>query len=206
MTINVKTKKIQAKIQDKNALFYLTVGTLIVHTEKEVFLMFGCHNCGFRPEKNTLYKNSPCAKCKALEDPSLLSLSREDPALYQEYSINHPAYDETLEEDPFKYKIREVISALSQTIHIMVRLKEKYPETYRVVEAKMNYPTFSYAQLASMLDCRKQNILYHLKRAMKFCPELSYALIIDSRYARKNQGIRSRYQLLCRANKAGPGR
>ena len=198
-------KKKETEIQSKNALFYLTVGTLIVHPKKEVFLMFGCHNCGFRPEKNTLYSNSPCAKCRALEDPSLLSLSREDPSVYQEYSTNHPAYDDTQEEDHFRYKMGEVISALSQTIHIMVRLKEKYPETYRVVEAKMNYPTFSYAQLASMLDCRKQNIFYHLKRAMKFCPELSYALIIDSRYAQKNQLIRSRDPLSCRENKSGSG-
>ena len=168
--------------------------------------MFGCHNCGFRPEKETLYKDSPCANCKTLEDPALLSLSREDPSVYQEYSINHPAYTETEGEDLFRNKIQEVISALSQTIHVMVRLKEKYPETYRVVEAKMNYPSFSYAQLASMLDCRKQNILYHLKRAMEFCPELSYALLIDPRYARKDQRIRSRYQLLCRRNGTNPGK
>ena len=168
----------------------------------EVYLMFGCHNCGFRPERNTDYEQSPCSKCRALEDPALLSFSREDPELYQEYSSLHPAYSELKREDLFSSKIQKVISALSQTIHIMVRLKEKYPETYRVVEAKMNYPMFSYSQLASMLDCRKQNILYHLKRAMKFCPELSYALIIDPRYAKKEQRIRSRYQLLCKNSRA----
>lgn len=161
--------------------------------------MFGCHNCGFQPEKNNCYEESPCAKCRAQEDPALLSFAREDPALYQENSIPHPAYRETQEEEnPMDNKIREVICALSQTIHIMVQMKENHPETYRVVKAKMNYPTFSYSQLAAMLDCRKQNILYHLKRAMKFCPELSYALIIDPRYAKKEQRIRSKYQLLCR--------
>jgi len=97
----------------------------------------------------------------------------------------HPAYKE-MDEIDLKKKL---FSALSQAVMLMIALKEKYPETYRIVEAKMENPSLSYSELARIFDCRKQNILYHLKRAVALCPELSCVLIVDSRFSAGRRAV-----------------
>ncbi len=141
--------------------------------------MFGCHNCGKQPQKSTSFEKTPCAKCRAAQDPRPLSYYKTDPATFRNLQVMHPAYED-LEEIDLKQKL---FAALSQAVMMMISIKERYPETYRVVEAKMENPNLSYSELAKLFDCKKQNILYHLKRAVTLCPELSCALIVDARFS-----------------------
>ncbi len=141
--------------------------------------MFGCHNCGKKPQKSISFEKTPCASCRAAQDPSPLSFYKTDPAVSKNLQVMHPAYEEMDEIDLKK----RMFSTLSQAVMLMVSLKERYPETYRIVEAKMENPSLSYSELARIFDCRKQNILYHLKRAVALCPELSCVMIVDSRFS-----------------------
>lgn len=145
--------------------------------------MFGCHNCGKRPQKNEPYENTECARCRAKQDPTLLSYAGDrDASDFVSLQEMHPAYRGDLDElDSVPFNRDELFAALSQTIRVLLQMKERNPETYRVVEAKMAEPMLSYSQLAEKLCCRKQNIQYHLKRAVRICPELSCALLIDTR-------------------------
>ena len=145
--------------------------------------MFGCHNCGMKPQKNEAYEKTACARCRAKRDPAPISYVTEkntvDRMSLQEM---HPAYRDDFDElDDDRFNKDELFAALSQTIRVLLRMKESNPETYRVVEAKMAEPLLSYSQLAEKLSCRKQNIQYHLRRAVQLCPELGYALLIDTR-------------------------
>ena len=146
--------------------------------------MFGCHNCNRKPRKNELYEESACASCPAARDPENLSYVRFDmdrlPVLYGPYDCLTDVYDKSFSPD-------EWISALSQTVKMLVRLKEKKPSTYRVVEARMDEPHLTYAGLAEKLACRKQNIDYHLRRALDFCPELEYALFSRKQRLRRRR-------------------
>ncbi len=145
--------------------------------------MFGCHNCGMKPQKNEPYEKTACARCRAKRDPTLLAYARiKDASEFVSLQEMHPAYRGDFDElDSVPFNRDELFAALSQTIRVLLRMKERNPETYRVVEAKMAEPLLSYSQLAEKLCCRKQNIQYHLKRAVRICPELSCALLIDTR-------------------------
>jgi len=89
----------------------------------------------------------------------------------------HPAYDD----DPAAVIDRALI-ALGHCVKILIALKERHPETYKFVEAKMEKPAISYSELAAMFNCRKQNVLYHFRKAVRLHPELSHALIVDRRF------------------------
>lgn len=147
--------------------------------------MFGCHNCGKQPQKSTDFEKTPCAKCRTMQDPRPLSYYQTDPSTFRNLQVMHPAYED-LEENNLKKKL---FATLSQAVMTMISIKERYPETYRVVEAKMENPHMSYSELAKRFDCKKQNILYHLKRAVSLCPELSCAFIVDTRFSAGHQAI-----------------
>ena len=101
--------------------------------------MFGCHKCGKNPPKSISFENTPCAKGRAAQDPRPLSYYSADPAISRSLQVMHPAYEETDEIDLKK----KLFSALSQAVMLMISLKERYPETYRIVEAKMENPSLS---------------------------------------------------------------
>lgn len=68
-------------------------------------------------------------------------------------------------------------------MRILIDLKERHPMTYRILDAKMQEPHLSYTDLAKRFACKKQNVQYHLKKAVEVCPELYTALLIDSRFS-----------------------
>lgn len=146
--------------------------------------MFGCHKCKRKPRKNELYEESACASCPAACDPENLSYVRFD---MDRLPDPYGSYDCLTEMNDNSFPRDEWISALSQTVKMLVRLKEKKPSTYRVVEARMDEPHLSYADLAEKLSCRKQNIDYHLRRALEFCPELEYALFSRKQRLRRRR-------------------
>lgn len=158
--------------------------------------MFGCHNCEKKPAPGTPYEESPCATCRTRKNPPPESHYREDPGSYQILTVPHPSTQKTEEEDFKKYDQNEffstVIRAFSQSLRILVNLKEKYPQTYRILEAKLDNPSLSYTELATRFSCRKQNVQYHLKKAVALCPELSYALLIDTRFTAGYSALKRR--------------
>lgn len=159
--------------------------------------MFGCHNCEKKPAPGTPYEQSPCATCKTLKNPPPASHYRDDPGTFQVLSVQHPSQKEPqsnrVETGDASEFFTTVIRAFSQSLRILVNLKEKHPRTYRILEAKLDDPSLSYADLALRFSCRKQNVQYHLKKAVSFCPELSYALLIDSRFSPGHPSIKKRY-------------
>ena len=161
--------------------------------------MFGCHNCSRKPQKNESYENSACAQCRAIQDPPLLSYWHDGGNEFRDPYAIDPADSGFGGDEALDYK-EDLLCALSQTIRILLKIKERNPETFRVLEAKMAEPQLSYSKLAEKLSCRKQNILYHLKKALRLCPELSHALIIDTRRLNCRQSIIARAENSWHAN------
>ena len=131
--------------------------------------MFGCHNCEKKPAPGTPYEQSPCATCKTLKNPPPASHYRDDPGTFQVLSVQHPSQKEPqsnrVETGDASEFFTTVIRAFSQSLRILVNLKEKHPRTYRILEAKLDDPSLSYADLALRFSCRKQNVQYHLKKS-----------------------------------------
>lgn len=158
--------------------------------------MFGCHKCDKKPKPGTPYEQSPCATCRTLKNPLPESHSREDPGIYLSSETQHPfATTATLskhEEEDIHEFFSSMLKAFSQSLRILVNLKEKHPQTYRILEAKLDNPNLSYTDLALRFSCRKQNVQYHLKKAVMLCPELSHALLIDTRFTSGYSAIKKR--------------
>ena len=156
--------------------------------------MFGCHNCGKTIVRNTPYAQSPCAECKTRQNPMPQSQYRNDPAEFPNLQVMHPAYDEP-DEIAIELKIREkLFRSLAKTIRVLTEMKERYPETYKFIEAKMYNPQLTYTELAGMFSCKKQNVLYHLKKATMICPELQRALLVDSRFSGGHYALRGQFK------------
>ncbi len=147
--------------------------------------MLGCHNCKQKPLPGTPYEESPCAACRTGKNPPPLTRKDEDPATYQSLSVPHPSMTDEGDSSWAQCGVSPVqlLRALSQSVRILVGLKERHPVTYRILDAKMQNPRLSYTELAERFSCRKQNVQYHLKKAVEVCPALSHVLIIDSRFS-----------------------
>ena len=110
--------------------------------------MFGCHNCGKKIKKNTLYAHSPCATCRTEQNPMPQSQYRDDPANFPTLQVMHPAYTDD-DEVSVEFKIKErLFRSLAQTIRVLTEMKEKHPETYKFIEAKMYNPLLTYTELS----------------------------------------------------------
>ncbi len=154
--------------------------------------MLGCHNCPYDLKNYETYENSPCSSCRTSRNPPPISKFREDPATFNSLQTQHPAYESAEEINAGRggESLHSLLISLAKTVRILVEMKEKYPETYKFVDAKMMDPTLSYSQLAERFSCRKQNVLYHLKKAVSIHPELSSALIVDTRFSRGVHALR----------------
>lgn len=157
---------------------------------------FGCHNCGVDISKYPKYEESPCATCRlnketyyghpiemfesleTAEDAGELDniTNDEDPLADIDYDLD------TL--DLMKQVCEEQLMTTASSIILkMIALAKKHPVMVEVVLKKLQYPHMSYSAIGASLTrpCLKQNILHHLKMAVKIFPELSQALITDTR-------------------------
>lgn len=141
--------------------------------------MFGCHKCEHAAKSFNSYDESPCASCVTCKNPAPISHFASDPASFESLTVMHPAYDEEGEAED---RIERALSALGQCVRRLVAMKDKHPDTYKFIIAKMDKPALSYSEIALMFDCKKQNVLYHFRKAVKLFPELSHALIVDRRF------------------------
>lgn len=147
--------------------------------------MFGCHNCNHDPKKYENYEKSPCATCRTRKNPPALSKYHDDPATFSSLRTEHPScvLPEEMAELP-EYTKEKLFVSLAKTVQLLISMKEKYPETFKFVNAKISEPSLSYSQLAERFSCKKQNVLYHLRKAVNMYPELSVAIIVDTRFSR----------------------
>lgn len=67
----------------------------------------------------------------------------------------------------------------------MVKLAKFNPTMFEVIIKKMQYPYMSYSEIGDSMTpkCSKQNVLYHLKHAVEMFPEISSALLTDTRFS-----------------------
>lgn len=141
--------------------------------------MFGCHKCQHAAKSFNSYDESPCASCVTCKDPSPISHFASDPATFDILTVMHPAYDDSEEAEG---RVERALSALGQCVRRLVAMKDNHPDTYKFIIAKMDRPALSYSEIALMFNCKKQNVLYHFRKAVKIFPELSHALIVDRRF------------------------
>lgn len=157
---------------------------------------FGCHNCGVDISKYPKYEESPCATCRlnketyyahpvemfesmeTAEDAGELEniTNREDPLAGIDYDLNTLNLMKQVCEEQF-------LRVASSIIIKMIALAKRHPVMIEVVLKKLQYPHMSYSEIGASLTrpCLKQNILHHLKMAVKLFPEISHALITDTR-------------------------
>ena len=140
--------------------------------------MFGCHKCQNAAKSFSSYEESPCSACVTSKDPAPISRFASDPATFEILTVMHPAYGEEAEAEG---RVEKALSALGQCVRRLVAMKDSHPDTYKFVIAKMDRPSMSYSEIALMFNCKKQNVLYHFRKAVKLFPELSHALIVDRR-------------------------
>lgn len=158
--------------------------------------MTGCHNCNYEVERGKAYEETPCASCKTKQNPQPLSHYDEDPATFQCNFVLHSSLegraDEEENDDSYTGPINRnlLLSALSRSIRVLMRLRDEHPMTFKILDAKMAEPMLSYSDLAARFQCKKQNVQYHLRKAVGICPELSAALILDTRYLGHHTSIK----------------
>ena len=136
--------------------------------------MFGCHNCSHRPQKDENYEDSPCARCRAAMEPSVMSGYGMDPGNLNAMPPAEEEYPDEVLKD--RYCRADMAEAVSQTAKTILRLKTRSHSACRILEMKIDRPELSYSQLAEIFSCRKQNIQYHLHKILSDCPELGYLL------------------------------
>lgn len=140
-------------------------------------MTYGCHNCEHNGKFFQDYNSSPCSSCRTVNaPPPLAAIPLQDLKQDDEPSTIHPAYivDEEAQ--------NRMLGALSRCVMELVKIKDKYPETFKFVVTKLMNPAASYADIAEKFKCRKQNVLYHMKKAVSLCEYLRYALLVDKRY------------------------
>lgn len=168
----------------------------------------GCHSCGVDLSKYTNYLESPCASCKLCKEYSsthraaLFDSGEEDydESLVSDENNLNDTYIEAekdlvyscIEKDVDRQIeiIKEVIekqifTTASGLILDFIKLSKENPTMFEVVIKKMQYPFMSYSEIGNSMNppCSKQNILYHLRHAVRKFPELANALLTDTRFS-----------------------
>ncbi|OGV48654.1 MAG: hypothetical protein A2017_04400 [Lentisphaerae bacterium GWF2_44_16] len=139
--------------------------------------MKSCHNCEYTANEADSFESSPCASCEAQSNPRpITEVNLEDISYAEAYASMHPAYSKVPSPDD------QLIKSMAKCVLELVDMKDKYPETFSIALAKIKEPHLSYSDIARIFNCRKQNIQYHLRKAVSIYDELRHALLIDQRF------------------------
>lgn len=76
------------------------------------------------------------------------------------------------------------LQAMINAVEKLNVLKADNDLTYRIVLLKLRHPEKSYADIGDEVTCTKQNVQYHLRKAIDVLPALEDALLIDKRFNR----------------------
>lgn len=161
-------------------------------------MTFGCHSCNVDISQYSSYEESPCSTCKltkesyfahpvemfesieTAEDPEQLeSIIRDE----DEDPLADFVYDLSVLEQMKKVCENQIFTVASGVVLKLLAMAKKRPLLVEVVIKKLQHPHMSYSEIGASLSkpCLKQNILHHLKQAVKLFPELKAALITDTR-------------------------
>lgn len=162
----------------------------------------GCHSCkvDLQQYKDVPYQQTPCAKCALSRDSQKtfkrISLFDSDinvdqlqdtvAAQTQEQALQIPPWiSQRLLQQIRKACQANMMVTLSSIILKILKLAKTAPRTVQILIMKMQHPDMSYYQIARAVSypCSKQNVLHHLKHAVQLFPELSKALLIDTRFS-----------------------
>jgi DNA-directed RNA polymerase specialized sigma24 family protein len=132
----------------------------------------GCHKCAHRGVRFKDYESSPCASCTAADNQHPVGLRLSDEITGSEkFAVS-----------PWEPDASDLKEEMARALLELLNLREKYPESFRFVMAKIENPSLSYSEIAHRFKCRKQNVQYHLRKALSVCANLRHALLIDPRY------------------------
>lgn len=166
---------------------------------------FGCHNCkaDLKAFEDRPYEEWPCAKCSlaknyahtfctgyfdtadldAIVDESRVKAEEASFVTMDGVSLNE---NELATLGTIKDAIaHQIMSSISGIVLALLRMSQTNPTMFEILIKKMQFPFMSYSEIGASLDppCSKQNVLYHLKSAVRMYPEIEAALLIDSRYS-----------------------
>ena len=166
---------------------------------------FGCHNCkaDLKAFEDRAYEEWPCAKCALAKhyshtfctgysDTADLDGIEDESLVKAEDASFVTMGDVTLTENELatlgtiKDAIaHQIMSSLSGIVLTLLKMSQTNPTMFEILIKKMQFPFMSYSDIGASLDppCSKQNVLYHLKSAVRMYPEIEAALLIDSRYS-----------------------
>ena len=175
--------------------------------------MLHCGNCGWVPRPDVDWVDSPCYTCKLGNDythtKKAMFIDETGGTSEDGEEQENAAFariDESLEnagDDPVKklqttYPLTldqlavlkkaiedQLMIAISGVLIKLLKLGQVSPVMLELVVKKLQQPLASYSELgASMKEpFSKQNVLYHLKHAVELMPELSHALLTDTRFS-----------------------
>lgn len=179
---------------------------------------FGCHNCkaDLKAFEDKPYEEWPCAKCALAKEYSHsfntgYFETPDEEALYDDnqYTAEDAPYviDDQISLDDHEISTlrtikeaitHQILSSLSGAILKLLKLASSNKLAFEVLVKKMQFPYMSYSDIGVSLDppCSKQNVLYHLKNAVKAFPELESVLVIDSRYSGGRYALKTLSQKL----------
>lgn len=175
---------------------------------------FGCHSCGVKLEelKDKPYEQWPCATC-ALSKNYTKTFSTgffdtgedDEDGLPDEHGFeyghefitdtHYPLNEEetrTLETIQQAVE-RQIYASFSGLMVRMLQLAKANPIMFEVIIKKLQFPYMSYSEIGDTMQpkCSKQNVLYHLKSAVKQFPELGNVIAIDTRYSGGRYALRT---------------
>lgn len=177
---------------------------------KDDWSKFPCLTCkSYRTVTRTLapayFDTADLENMDNTSDPSKL-LSRDERAVdIEDITTVKNAEDEDLTEFVTPEVLRFIKEAVEYQFTIvfsnilvkLLKLAKENPVLFEVVLKKMQYPFMSYADIGDTMHppCSKQNVLYHLRKALDLMPELCSVIHIDTRY------LKGKYSLETKINK-----
>lgn len=148
------------------------------------------------------YQDTPCASCFLTREThrtnKVSKLYDQDGAQQVDVDQLAAQQDAVADEDYVPQNIPEHIIlniqkacqqnflvVLSNTVLKLTKMAKDYPALFQVLMIKMQYPYMSYLDIGKHMvpPCSKQNVLYHLSHAVQQFPELSKAILTDTRFS-----------------------
>lgn len=134
---------------------------------------FRCDNYG--------HHNKHSDKCIICEYATYCIEAKDPTPLWK--GFDRSAYESTLQSETVGQSERDkLVQCLASCVERLVNMKRTMPKTFRIVMIKLKEPSRSYASIAQEFRCDKQDVHYHIKKAVKTWEPLASAILIDKRF------------------------
>lgn len=170
----------------------------------------GCHSCSVNLSDYERYEDSPCASCFLSQEYShthnmglfdnINTADVEDfkgstATLTTEQEELLAGLDTELETfDAIKQACEaQMLITMSNVCLKIIKLMKRNPTTIGILLRKWQFPYMSYSDIGASMNpkCSKQNVLYHLKQAVQFFPELEHLILTDTRFSGGRYALRT---------------